>query len=52
MSTGKTLSENGLEEQENLLQITSKLIVNKIAFKLNNNDIDFLVKKFDKAVNE
>ena len=52
VSTGKTLSENGLEEQENLLQITSKLIVNKIAFKLNNNDIDFLVKKFDKAVNE
>lgn len=52
VSTGKTLLENGLEEQEHLLQITSKLIVNKIAFKLNNNEIDFLVKKFEKAVNE
>ena len=35
VSTGKTLKENNLIEQEILFNITSKLIVNKIAYKLN-----------------
>ena len=33
VSTGRTLSENDLVEQEVLMNITAKLIINKIAFK-------------------
>ena len=36
---GKTLSENNLEETSLVMQITSKLIINKIAYKLMNDDI-------------
>ena len=39
VSTGKTLSENNLEESNLVMQITSKLIINKIAYKLMNDDI-------------
>lgn len=33
VSTGKTLKENGLVEREVILQVTSRLIVNRAAFK-------------------
>ena len=45
VSTGKTLKENNLKEYEILMQITSKLIINKIAFKLMNDDITKILKK-------
>ena len=32
VSTGKTLSENNLEESNLVMQISSKLIINKIAY--------------------
>jgi len=50
VSSGKTLSENNLEETEILFKITSKLIVNKIAFKLNNDKVSLIIGKFKKAV--
>ena len=40
VSTGKTIKENNLEETEVLLKITSKLIINKIAYKLMNDNIN------------
>ena len=52
VSTGKTLNENNLEESEVLLNITSKLIVNKVAYKIMNNEISDWVKKFEKALDE
>ena len=33
VSTGKTLKENGLVERETILEVTSRLIVNRAAFK-------------------
>lgn len=33
VSTGRTLKENGLTERETILQVTSRLIVNRAAFK-------------------
>ena len=51
VSTGKTLSENNLEESSLVMQITSKLIINKIAYKLMNDDITKLLNKFKKALN-
>lgn len=50
VSSGKTLSENNLQETEILFKITSKLIANKIAFKLNNDKVSLIIGKFKKAV--
>ncbi len=52
VSSGKTLVENGLVETEVLIQITSKLIVNKVAFKLLNNEISHWIKKIEGSINE
>ena len=50
VSTGKTIKENNLQETEVLLKITSKLIINKIAYKLMNDNITSIVKKFKKII--
>ena len=51
VSTGQTLRENNLEESSLVMQITSKLIINKIAYKLMNDDITKILNKFKKALN-
>ena len=51
VSTGKTLSQNNLEESNLVMPITSKLIINKIAYKLMNDDITKILNKFKKALN-
>jgi ATP phosphoribosyltransferase len=33
VSTGRTLRDNGLAERETLLEVTSRLVVNRAAFK-------------------
>ena len=50
VSTGKTIKENNLQETEVLLKITSKLIINKIAYKLMNDNITSIVEKFKKKI--
>ena len=52
VSTGRTLYENDLVEQEVLMNITAKLIINKIAFKLMNKELQKIVKKFEVATIE
>ena len=51
VSTGKTLKENNLIESEILLKITSKLIVNKISYKILNKEISQIINKFEKVIN-
>ena len=51
VSTGRTLSENELVEQETLFNITSKLIVNKIALKVMNPDLEKFIRKFQERIN-
>ena len=51
VSTGKTLRENNLEESSLVMQITSKLIINKIAYKLMNDDITKILNKFKRVLN-
>ncbi len=46
VSTGKTLRENNLEESDLVMEITSKLIINKIAYKLMNDDITKILNRF------
>ena len=51
VSTGKTIKENNLEETDVLLKITSKLIINKIAYKLMNDNITSILDKSKKIIN-
>ena len=51
VSSGKTLKENNLVESDVLLNITSKLVVNKIAYKLMNDKISRLVEKISSVIN-
>ena len=51
VSTGKTIKENNLKETDILLRITSKLIINKIAYKLMNDNITSIIDKFKKIIN-
>ena len=51
VSTGKTLKENDLKESDVLLEITSKLIVNKISYKIINSEISKIISKFTRIIN-
>ena len=51
VSTGRTIKENSLEESKVLMDITSKLIVNKIAYKLMNKKISKIVDNLTKVLN-
>ena len=51
VSTGKTLKENDLKESDVLLEITSKLIVNKISYKIMNSEISKIITKFSRIIN-
>ena len=48
VSTGKTLKENGLIEIEKILKVSSKLIVNRSAYKTNSKELEKIIKKFNK----
>ena len=51
VSTGRTLKENNLKESDVLLKITSKLIVNKISYKIMNSEISKIITKFSRIIN-
>jgi ATP phosphoribosyltransferase len=50
VSSGATLKANGLVEVEQILDITSYLIVNRIAYKTQMDQIEPLIQKFKKIV--
>ena len=50
VSTGKTLKENGLVEVEKIMDIQSKLIVNRSAYKTDMNRIKKIINDFEKIV--
>jgi len=50
VSTGKTLKENGLVEVEKIMDIQSKLIINRSAYKTDMNRIKKVIKEFEKIV--
>jgi ATP phosphoribosyltransferase len=50
VSSGRTLKENGLVEVEVIAQVTSRLIVNRAAFKTRASEVVPLVDAFRKAV--
>jgi len=51
VSSGATLQANGLVEVEKILDVSSRLIVNRVAFKTRNQEISSWIGKFKEAVN-
>ncbi len=52
VSSGATLKANGLVEVEKIADISSRLVVNQAALKLNRDAIRPLIEALDRAVNE
>lgn len=50
VSTGRTLVENGLVELEHIVDITSRLIVNPVSYRLKDKRIDELVERLSNVV--
>ena len=50
ISTGKTLKENGLKEVEKILEVQSKLIINRSAYKTKTNKIESIIAEFNNIV--
>ncbi|KIL37689.1 ATP phosphoribosyltransferase [Cohnella kolymensis] len=50
VETGKTLKENGLVEMETLFQVTSRLIANRVSYRLKNHAIQALCDRLGQAV--
>ncbi|MFP5112675.1 ATP phosphoribosyltransferase [Bacillaceae bacterium C204] len=50
VSTGRTMRENGLVEYERIVDVTSRLIVNPVSYRIKDNKIDELVTRLSKVV--
>lgn len=50
VSTGHTLKENGLVELERIVDITSRLIVNPVSYRLKDKQIDEIVERLAQVV--
>ena len=50
VSTGRTLVENGLVEYESIVDITSRLIVNPVSYRIHDQQISELVARLSKVV--
>jgi ATP phosphoribosyltransferase len=52
VSTGRTLKENGLVEYEKIVEITSRLIVNPVSYRLQDKRINELVERVNQVIND
>ncbi|MBP1994174.1 ATP phosphoribosyltransferase [Paenibacillus eucommiae] len=52
VETGQTLYENGLVEQEEIFQITSRLIANRVSYRMKNEAIQHLCDQLQKVIPE
>lgn len=50
VSTGKTLKENGLIEIEVLYESTARLVAHPLSYRLNRDNIDYLVNKISQSL--
>jgi ATP phosphoribosyltransferase len=50
VSTGRTMRENGLVEYERIVDVTSRLIVNPVSYRIKDSQIDDLVTRLSKVV--
>ncbi|WP_027409915.1 ATP phosphoribosyltransferase [Anoxybacteroides tepidamans] len=52
VSTGRTLKENGLIEFEKIADVTSRLIVNPVSYRMKDRDIDEMVERLSAVITE
>lgn len=52
VSSGRTLKENGLVEYERIVDVTSRLIVNPVSYRMKDARIDELVTRLHEVVTE
>ncbi|WP_181349656.1 ATP phosphoribosyltransferase [Thalassobacillus sp. CUG 92003] len=52
VSTGRTLHENGLVEYEKITDVTSRLIVNPVSYRLKSKEIDIMVQNLGRIIEE
>ncbi|CAH0122048.1 MULTISPECIES: ATP phosphoribosyltransferase [unclassified Paenibacillus] len=50
VETGQTLRENGLVEQETIFEITSRLIANRVSYRMKNGAIQSLCDQLHKVI--
>jgi len=50
VSTGRTLRENGLVELEEIMPITSRLIANRVSYRLKHRQIEALMANIRQAL--
>lgn len=50
VETGTTIRENGLEEQETIFQITSRLIANRVSYRMKNDAIQSLCDRLQPMI--
>ena len=50
VSTGKTLEENGLKEVEKILEVQSKLIINRSAYKTKTEMVESVIETIKKVI--
>ena len=50
VSTGKTLKENGLKEVEKILDVQSKLIINRSAYKTKTKMVESVIESIKKVI--
>ena len=50
ISTGKTLKENGLKEVEKIMDVQTKLILNRSAYKTKTKEIDSIISSFKSCI--
>ncbi|XXM70869.1 ATP phosphoribosyltransferase [Lysinibacillus sphaericus] len=52
VSTGRTLKENGLVEYETIVDITSRLIVNPVSYRMKDEKIEDLVARLTRIIED
>lgn len=52
VETGQTLKENGLVEREQLFEITSRLIANRVSYRMKNAEIQMVCDALSKVISK
>lgn len=50
VSTGRTLKENGLVELEYIMPVTSRLIANRVSYRMKSREVDEICGRFSTAI--
>lgn len=50
VETGRTLKENGLVEMESLFEITSRLVANRVSYRMKNSEIQAVCDALNRVI--